>query len=117
MRRLLDHLRPHFNATKGTAGCTDMAGLAGLDVNGIHVVVAVLGVKLDLVAVGLRGHAGGGHAADRHGGIARVAVVAVGGQELGEEAADDGAEEGQARADDGDVAFCGGPVGGADVAP
>ena len=47
---------------------------------------------------------------------AGLPAVAVGGHERGEDAADDGAEEGEGGADDGDVAFCCGPVGGADVA-
>ena len=51
------------------------------------------------------------------GGVARVVFVAVGREKFGEETADQGAEEGQTGADDGDVAFRGRPVGGADVAP
>ena len=45
-----------------------------------------------------------------------VAVVAVGGEQFGEEAADEGSEKGETGADDGDVAFGCCPVGGADVA-
>lgn len=45
-----------------------------------------------------------------------VAAVAVCGHELGEDTADHGAEEGERSADDGDIAFCSGPVGGGDVA-
>lgn len=45
-----------------------------------------------------------------------VAAVAVCGHELGEDAADYGAEEGERGANDSDIAFCGGPVGGGDVA-
>lgn len=42
--------------------------------------------------------------------------VAVGWHELGEDQGDDGSEEREGSADDGDVAFCCGPVGCADVA-
>lgn len=45
-----------------------------------------------------------------------VAAVAACGHEIGEDAANHGAEEGERGADDGDVAFCGGPVSGGDVA-
>lgn len=45
-----------------------------------------------------------------------VAAVAVCGHELGEDAADYGAEEGERGTDDGDVAFGGGPVGSGNVA-
>jgi hypothetical protein len=46
-----------------------------------------------------------------------VVVAVARREESGEDAADQGAEEGEARADYGDVAFGGSPVGGCDVAP
>ena len=72
---------------------TIVARFAGLNVDGVHAVVAVLGVKLDLLPVRARGHPSGGHATGCHGGVASVAVVAVGREETREDATDDWTKE------------------------
>ena len=77
-----------------------------LDVDRIHIEIPLLRVQLRLQPLRrVRRPPGAG-----------LPAVAVGGHERGEDAADDGAEEGEGGADDGDIAFCCGPVGGADVA-
>lgn len=84
-----------------------------LDIDRIHIKVLILVLAEQLRMTGLRA---GGCQIRHRGLVTRVAVVAVRGQELGEDAADDRAQEGQARTYDGYVAFCGSPVGGTDVA-
>ena len=45
-----------------------------------------------------------------------IGVGATSGKQSREDAADDGSQERETGAHDGDVAFCGGPIGGCDVA-
>ena len=101
MIRLLNHLRGNLNPGM----IIPLHGIR-LDVDSIHVKVPLLRVQLRLQPL---------RAVRRPPG-AGLPAVAAGGHERGEDAADDGAEEGEGGADDGDVAFCCGPVGGADVA-
>lgn len=102
MIRLLNHLRCNLNPGM----IIPLHGIR-LDVDRIHIEIPLLRVQLRLQAL---------RAVRRPPGAAGLPAVAVGRHERGENAADDGAEEGERGADDGDVTFCCGPVGGADVA-
>ena len=88
-----------------------------LDIDGVHIIVLVEILAEELALLDLLDlRAMGSEAFGDSLSVDCVALVAVRGENLGEEAADDGAEEGETGADDGDVAFCCCPVGCADIA-
>lgn len=86
-----------------------------LDVNRVHVIVLV-----HILAEQLNPRGTTGSHVFRSGmcssSVGGVTVMAVGREQLGEDAANDGPEEGKTGADDGNVAFCSCPVGGSNVA-
>jgi len=83
-----------------------------LDIDRIHIKVLILILAEQLGMTRLSASPSN----TRHRGLAGIAVVAVCREELGEDAADDWAQERQTGADDCYVALCSGPVGCTNVA-
>jgi hypothetical protein len=84
-----------------------------LDIDRVHVIVFVHVLTENF---GLTLRASTGEVVCGSSRVGCVGLVAVCREQFGEDAADDGSEEGETGAYNGDVAFCGGPIGGSNVA-
>lgn len=104
------HLGSNLDTAKRALTCT----VARFDIDGIHIVVLVLVLAEESRVASLA--AGCGHVGAGRSVVGGVAVVAVCREELGEDAADNWSQDGEAGAHNCDVALCCGPVGGSDVA-
>lgn len=103
----------HLGGNLDTAKRTVAGVITRLDIDRIHVIVLILVLAIQLsMACQI---ASSGEVRDC-GFVGSVAIRASCGEKPGEDAADNWSQEWETGAHDGDVAFCGCPVGGSDIA-
>lgn len=103
------HLGGNLDTTERTV--TGVVTRLNIDRIHIKVLIVVLAKQLSMTCYGPRSRE-----VCRSGFVRSRSIGATCRQKPGEDAADYGSQEWEAGAHDGDVAFCGGPVGGCDVA-